>query len=186
MTERCTHYQDCLANQPLSELSASELAELEKHLNTCPTCAELRDQLDRDDRRLEGFADSFEDQLANLEGRINHRLVSDVKVVDHQTTGTSFLSRTWVRVALAASLAVVVFFGKGLVMRHDLEGVLWAEVIARVENAQDFICRRIEKRVGEPAQEMVEYRSARFGLRQDIYQNGRLMAEQYIVTRGGG
>ncbi|MBE0565555.1 MAG: hypothetical protein IH621_06355, partial [Krumholzibacteria bacterium] len=85
------------------------------------------------------------------------------------------------RWAAAAAFAAAVLSVVGVFDRGGGPGLVWADVIARVEQADAYICRRIERRTGDKDQEIIEYRSARFGLRQDIYQDGRLQAAQYIV-----
>lgn len=183
MTERCCKYREWLAAASFDELEPRRRAELDAHLAGCPGCRRYGESMDTDHRRLQALAADVDDGMEALAIRIADQLAqgSEDQVGPATAPSGNLLRRPWLRLALAASVAVAAFLGLDLVGGDQVGGVAWADVMARVEDAQDFICRRIEKRSGEPAQEMVEYRSARFGLRQDIRVNGELQAEQFII-----
>jgi hypothetical protein len=181
MNDTCHTYRDLLVADSLNELSAAERESLERHLQTCRHCQALAEALREDDRRLDEFVASADPALARIEQRISTELDGPAEARSDRTSrrGREVASR-W-RWLAAAAVLVAVVLGVNVVDPGGGGSVVWAEVISRVEEAQDFICRRIEQKDGEPALEILEYRSAKHGLRQDIRQDGRLQATQYIV-----
>ena len=182
MIRGCAEFEEMILAGTPPGASLEDQPALDRHLETCPTCRELRLALIEDDQRLSAFVSATDGVIAGLEDRIMkevHSLHSPPAA--KPSSRAKFFSSGRVRLALAAVLVVCVFLGVDVLDRGQTGGVVWAEVLARVEEAEDFICRRIEKRTGEPDQEIVEYRSAEYGLRQEIFQKGRLAATQFII-----
>jgi hypothetical protein len=181
MSERCRAFQDLLVAETLHMLNAPERESLAQHLRECIHCTTLRSLLIEDDRRLTAFVGSTTPLITELESRIGERVPTERIPASHRRWTDRFLPPPRLRLAAVAVLAAVLTLGV-IILDHDQGGSLvWAEVLTRVEEAESYICRRIEKRSGEPVQEIVEYRSAAHGLRQDIYQDGKLQAVQYII-----
>lgn len=96
-------------------------------------------------------------------------------------------TRSWRRWALAAAalaaLAVI-----GILPRGGPAGnVVWADVIRRVQEARDHICRTrswydLRDSVD---QESVRYVSSEYGIRQDIYLRGELELREYLLPGEG-
>ena len=182
MSERCHRFEEMILGGNRPEFSPKDRDDLDQHLATCPACRELRLAFIEDDQRLSAFVSATDGVISGLEDRI----MKDITALNApHTPRPRSVSRVFasnrVRLALAAILVLCVFLGVDFLDRDRTGGLVWAEVLARVEEAQDFVCRRIETRTGEPDQEIVEYRSAEYGLRQDIYQNDRLQATQFII-----
>ena len=187
MGEDCRELRDLLVAHSMPELqdvSAADRATLDGHLRDCPDCRNLRAALREDEARLTGFVAAREESLARIAAAIDEGISATVPQSPPAAPPRGLRHPGW-RLALAACLVIVVFLGIDLFTREGGPGVVWADVISQVESANAYICRRVEKRSGEPALEMVEYRSAAFGLRQDIFRKGRLQASQYIDPGAG-
>jgi len=179
MSDSCGRFRDLLVAETLGPLADVDQDDLQRHLETCPRCRELRLAHHDDDRSLSAMADGSDPVLARLEERIMSTISQTTPAP--APTWRDHLSSHRLRFAVAAALAACVLLGINIMDRDQISGVVWADVLARVREADSFICRRIEQRKGEPAQEIIEYRSVEFGLRQDIYQDDQLLAVQYIV-----
>jgi hypothetical protein len=182
MKEDCQDIRDKIAEALADELQDRTSDEVAAHLATCPDCRAYSEDLAKDDRLLDVFASAADETVSRLEVRVLQAIQAGESVKDARET------RGWLRrpVFVFAAAAAAVLLLIVLMTLIDTTGggsVVWADVIARVEEAQDFICRRIEKRSGEPPMEIIEYRSAAHGLRQDIYQEGSLQAVQYIIPK---
>jgi hypothetical protein len=183
MSDNCHAFRDLLAAETLHELAATDRESLARHLQDCVECREFQRALQEDDRRLSAFVSATERLLGGLERRINEEIARSTPApARRKRPRRRFATPGRRRLAVAAVVAACVVLGVNILDRDGGGGgVVWADVWPRVEEARSYICRRIEKRSGEPAQEIVEYRSAVYGLRQDIYQEGKLQAVQYIV-----
>jgi hypothetical protein len=182
MKDNCQDIRDKIAEALAGDAQDLARDEVATHLAACPDCRAYSEDLAKDDELLDVFAGSADETVSRLEVRVMQAIQAREGVEQAKDTR----SRAWHRrplfgfaMAAAAVLLLIVL----LVLMDTTGGgsVVWADVIARVEEAQDFICRRIEKRSGEPPMEIIEYRSAAHGLRQDIYQEGSLQAVQYII-----
>ena len=178
MSNDCRNIRDLLVAESLHDLGPGQAEAVEGHLAQCPDCRNFRDLLAGDDRDLDAFVGAAGNRLEDLRDRI----MDDVAAMD-PAIGRRAISPVFWRWAAAAAVLVAVVLGLDQMSRDQGPGVVWADVIARVAEAQDFICRRIEKTDGEPALDMVEYRSGEFGMRQEIYEEGRHQATQYIIPR---
>jgi hypothetical protein len=181
MSERCQPFAEMLVAAQLGLLNETDRSRLAAHLQDCAACRQLENDLADDDRRLHHLAGQARETLPDLALRIENQLIEPEKHEESSPAETPVWHRPWFRWALAASVALVAFLGLNLTGQNPAGGVVWAEVITRVQDTTSFICRKIEKRTGDPVQEIVEYHSAELGLRQDIYVKGKLQAEQYIV-----
>jgi hypothetical protein len=83
------------------------------------------------------------------------------------------------KVAAAAVVILGIVLAVNLFDRTGGSNAVWADMIKQVEQAQDFICRVQQDNTGDPDLEMVQYRSAKYGYRMDMYRDGRLVAAQY-------
>jgi hypothetical protein len=182
MPEKCRDVADLLVASTLHELTDEQHEIVTRHLRACSDCRLDLERLRDDDRRLTALAEASADHLTRLEERVTETLrCESATLVAGRPAHPRPSRRKWLQVAaLAASLAGIAIAIE-LITTGSGGSVVWAEVVAQVEQAQDYICRRIEKRSGEPPQEIVEYRSAIYGLREDIYQRGELQAVQYVV-----
>jgi len=186
MGDRCHTYRDLLVASTLQDLADAKLGALREHLERCPDCKALQRQLREDDVRLDDFVTATVGRLEDLPAEVMAAIGSGSKIDRRSTQWRKprlqpRRSTTWF--GIAAAVIVFILFGLAFLDRGAGPGVVWAEVITRVESANSFICERIEKLRGEPEQRIVEYRSAEHGLRQDIYQGGRLQAVQYVLPQ---
>lgn len=182
MNERCQPFERLILNGIQQPLPATQQEILDRHLATCPDCRELRLALDHDDQRLSAFVSATDGVFARLEDRIMQDLNQAEQTPTRESTlFIRFVSSRRARLAIAAVFLAALVLGVDFLGRDPMGGLVWAEVLSRFEEAEDYICRRIEKRSGEPTRNIVEYRSAKYGLRQDIYQDGNLAVGQYII-----
>lgn len=176
MSEQCRDIRDLLVAASFHDLERGQRRIVDLHVEECEACRTFRDGIITDDRELDAFVAATASRLPALEERIRAGVEKTAVGPVRRRIPPPIL-----RWAAAATVVLAVVLGFGLVDRGGGPGLVWADVLARVADAQDFICRRIEKEDGEPALEMVEYRSGRYGLRQEIYRDGRHQASQYII-----
>jgi len=176
MSDRCHDIRDLIVAASFHELGPGQQGAVTEHLQECGDCRSFRDLTTADNRALDAFVAATEQRLPALEERILTGLP-----VTPARPARSRPAPVFLRWAAAAAVLVAAVLGLDQLNRDSGPGLVWADVLARVAGAQDFICRRIEKADGEPALDMVEYRSGKFGMRQEIYRNGRHQASQYIV-----
>lgn len=177
MSMRCEEARQLLLSGGLVGASDDAREGLLGHLEHCPDCRAYGSGLAEDDRRLEALVVAAQPDLERLERSIAARVAAEPGTASRRRP----IDAPWLRWAAAAVVAVCVLLGFNWMRRGTVDGVVWADVIARVEEADSFVCRRLEQADDEPDQEIVEYRSAEYGLRQDIYVGGRLQAEQFVV-----
>lgn len=182
MSEQCRKFEDLIVAETAQELSDMDRDSLAGHLEDCSACQALQRSFIHDDRHLSAFVGATDEVLAGLEDRIMQK-VSHVEQppANELSPLRGFFASGRIRLAIAAVFLAAIVLGVDFLDRGQMGGMVWAEVLAQIEEADNYICRRIEKRRGEPARDIVEYRSAAFGLRQDIYQDGKLQVGQYII-----
>ena len=181
MNDYCEEIRDKIAAAMAGGAEDHEDEEVADHLRTCPDCRAYSDALAEDDRVFDAFARAANGAVSRVETKV----MQAIRTEDARRTFQEAARPRWRGKPLfwlAAAAVVVLAIASMILLDTSGNGsVVWADVIARVEDADEYICRRIEKRNGEPPLEMVEYRSAVHGLRQEIYQEGRLQAVQRIV-----
>jgi hypothetical protein len=156
--------------------------EVAEHIRRCPECRAYMTALEEDDRLLDSFARSADDAVSRVEDRVMSAFQAGT-VALRDARRPVWRTRPVLWFAAAAAVVVAVLTLSVILDGSGSGGVVWADVITRIDDAQEYICRRIEKRTGDEDLEIVEYRSAVHGLRQDIYESGVLQAVQYIVPR---
>lgn len=176
MREQCSRIEELLIASTLHEISESDRKTMEEHLAECPKCRQYHLVLQEDDRRLSAYVKATEPVIHNLEDRVMKNVKEHVLKIE---TRKLWIQRNWIRYAAAA----VVILAIGSFFLFDLgggSGVAWADVIQRIIEAQDYICR-MEKRgnFGKDLN-MVQYCSGTYGIRQDLYVNDRNVASVYI------
>jgi hypothetical protein len=182
MNDDCAQIRDKIAAAMAGLEKTSDSEAIAEHLRGCPECRAYRDALADDDRLLDSFVRSAGDAMSRLEDRVMSRVHAGEATASPREVGRPmWRSRPVLWFAAAAAVVIAVLAFSVLLETPGGGGVVWAEVITRIDDAKDFVCRRIEKRTGDEDLEMVEYRSSVHGLRQDIYESGVLQAVQYIV-----
>ncbi len=174
MNDRCVEIQEKLEEMLHSELPAEETAGIEEHIAECAVCREYRDALLEDDMLLTGMTRSMDTRIEQLEERVMESIAA-------QTESRKRTSLSWpVRIALAAAAALVLLVGWNVIFRGGSGDVAWADVIAQVRDAQDFICRI--DRVATPwdSMEIIAYHSKKFGQKKVMYIDGKLSAETFL------
>lgn len=166
MRDRCRQMEDLLIASTLHPLAPEDDAALKQHLNECSECRQYHRVLQEDDRRLTALVEATGAIMPQLEDRI-------MDTAKHErnpsTKARRFIASNWLRYAAAATLLVallVIWYQMG---HQGSSGVAWAQVVARVEQAQDYICRiERESNVGQDL-DIIQYCSGNHGLRQDMY-----------------
>lgn len=178
MSDACNIYRSLLsagADAGRAHLTDEALA---AHLDACAGCRRAFEQWIGDDTDL--------DELVAADAAALERIARGVRDglrAAPESARPRFRSTPRARLAAAAVVLLCVLLGANLLNRDGGPGVVWADVLAQVEQADSYICRRTEKRTGEPQRDIIEYRAAAHGLRQDIYRGDRLEATQYILPR---
>ncbi len=180
MPEGCCWIEDLLVAGTLHELSAADRETLAGHLRECADCRQHWQALQEDDRRLSAFVQSTEDALARVESHVMDRATLRALARPAVVRGRQLTPRwSWVRYAAAAGVLAAVALGVSL-LSGPHRGVAWAQVLDRVAQARDYICRIEKASSSGPTTEMVQYCSAEFGIRQDMYVDGRLAAVVHV------
>jgi hypothetical protein len=186
MNDRCSKYREGIAELLAGDLPSTEVAEVEQHLRECPDCSRFQQDLLEDDHLLTDFVRSVDDEVTRLEGLVMNT-IDTVELKESRVVGVGwwgarlFQSRT-MKFAAAAAVIVAIVAGANLLDRSGGSNMVWADMILQVEEAQDFICRIIQTNTADPRGEveMIEYRSKEYGLRADIYRDGKLRAAMYM------
>jgi hypothetical protein len=71
--------------------------------------------------------------------------------------------------------------GISILNRGSGVDIAWAQVIQRVVEAQDYICRLERRSNVSPDLDIVQYCSSEHGVRQDMYRGNDLVAAVYVV-----
>lgn len=174
MSDRCTEIQEKLEEMLHAELPPDEAAAAEKHLAGCTACREYQKALLEDDMLLTGMTRSMDTRIEQMEERV-------MESIGTQTVSNKRTTLKWpARIALAAAAALVFIVGWNMIFRSGPGNVAWADVIAQVRDAQDYICRI--DRVAKPwdSMEMVAYFSEKFGQKKMQYIDGKLAAEVFV------
>jgi hypothetical protein len=174
MSDRCAEIREKLAEMLHSELLAGEAEKVEEHLAGCAGCREYRDALLEDDRLLTGMTRSMDERIELLEERV----MESIGKRQQKKQGSSF---GWpARIGLAAAAALILTIGWNVIFRGGSGDVVWAKVIAQVQEAQDYICRI--DRVATPwdSADIVAYFSRKYGQKKVLYIDGKLAAEIFV------
>jgi outer membrane lipoprotein-sorting protein len=187
MTGSCDTYQEKIAALLAGDLSAADVRLVEEHVNTCETCRRYRDGLQQDDRLLKSFVQSVDDGMNGLEAKImetiNTELADQTALRQNEAANKASIFRCRVmRVVAAAVVLIGIVASADLIFKSDGSAVVWADVMQQVEDARDFICRIRQDKSIDTDLNMVEYRSARYGYRVDMYQqdSDKLAGSQYL------
>ena len=189
MSKRCNEYREKIAEILSGAVSSVDADAVQQHLLTCPDCLRFHQELLQDDQLLTEFVRSADDEVARLEGLV----IDAIDSIDSmEMTAPGRAKGMWwgarlaqsraMKFAAAAAVIVAVVIGASLLDRPGGSGVVWADMMRQVEGAQDFICRVVQSNTADPRGEieMTQYRSQRYGLRADIFRDGRLQAAVYM------
>ena len=186
MSERCDEYREKIAAILAGDVTDVDADAVEQHLLTCPDCLRFHRDLLQDDQLLTEFVRSADDEVKRLEGLV----MGAIDNVDMTATrekedawwGKRFFQSRALKFAAAAAVIVAIIAGANLLNEQGGSGVVWADMMRQVEEAQDFICRIDQSNTADPRGEiqMVQYRSKQYGLRSDLYRGGKLRAAVYI------
>lgn len=184
MNFECQEYRERIAAMVTGYLSPEEEEQLEQHLSECPDCREYLELLREDDRLLAGFVSKMDRIINDLERRIISTLSSPPPDAEQiPLSAERAVNRRLFRyVAIAAILAGVIL-GGALFRGRKAGTVAWAEVIARVEKAQNYICRTRQTLyiTGEENSSGVRYHSREYGIRKDTYDGDHLAIQTYTL-----
>lgn len=190
MNDRCADMRTAIAEILAGASPSVDPKTVERHIEECPDCRGYRQGLLRDDRLLNGFVKSVDERLPLMEEKIMKSIDERIarpeaspKRAGARRLPAVFHSR-FMQFAAAVVVVLAVILSVKLADWQPGSGIAWAEVIRKVEDAKDFICRVQKETSGEPDLEMVEYRSAEYGVRVDMFRDGRLVAEQHIGPSG--
>ena len=205
----CRVFRNHIELRLTAGLAPEDAARLDEHCSHCTECRNYDQDLRGDESLLVGLVRSFDERLLTLESRIIREAFAaseealpegssqpefgtetDAPAVPMQPEQVQSLS-WWqralqfrlVRYAAAAVIAGTVLFGLQKLWEPHTGSVAWAQVITRVVEAQDFICRwHMESSVlDEGPVEGVRYKFQDQGTRDDQYQQGRLRMRSYWV-----
>ncbi len=205
----CLDFRDHIERRLTAGLAPEEAERLDEHCSRCPECRNYDQNLRGDESLLVGFVQSFHERLSKLESRIVREAfaaskeaipqstsqqengteaaapVSPAQPVQKQTVSwwQQVLQIRLMRYAAAAAVAGAVLFGLQRLWEPQTGSVAWAQVITRVVEAQDFICRwHMESSIlDEGPVEGIRYKSQDEGTRDDQYQQDRLRMRSYWV-----
>ncbi len=188
MSDRCTETREKLEEMLHSGLSGDEIARIEKHLAECAGCREYRNALLEDDRLLTGMTRSMNGKIERLEERVMESIEKQYKdettdnVIDMEKTGRKrgFSGGLAAKLALAAAAALVLIVGWNLIFRGGPGDVAWAQVIAQVREAQDYICRIDRVATPMDSMEMIAWFSEKYGQKKAQYIDGKLAVEIFV------
>lgn len=182
MNDRCRGFENLLLADTTEDIGAANRESLRNHLAACQSCRDFSLALAEDDQVLSDFVCATDEVLAGLTKSIMHSVKEQKPTSSTKIRPVSnFFSSGRTRIGLAAVFFICLLLGIDILDREKTGGLVWADVLAQIVEAEDFICRRIEKRTGEPERVIVEYRSAEYGLRQEIYHGRRLQATQFVI-----
>ncbi len=184
MSKSCRLIEDLLVASTLHALEPEEQARLNSHLQECPDCRRTLLALQEDDRRLTAYVKATDPVMSNLEGRVMNEFPSHAPgSAENAPEHSRWTHRGWFRFAVAAAAVAVVAVGLYFIGGGPGTGIAWAQVIERVVEAQDYICR-IEKHASiSPDMDMVQYCSGEYGVRQDLYVKGKNVTIIYVNPR---
>jgi len=100
MDSLCDSIQKRLVKLHLSKKTIMDDPEVQAHLETCPACCLYRDHLDRENRELEGYAESLDSYVNDVHEKLHHRIVSE------SSSGSNRKSHLWWVILLLVPLAV--------------------------------------------------------------------------------
>ncbi len=169
----------------LAGRSPNDLEMIEQHLSECPDCRQYQQGLLENDPLLTGFVRSVDEKLQHMEGKImetiNSQMTRDkTRLAEVSGRGWTEIFRSRImKLAAAAVVLAAIIIAINFIDRTGTDFV-WAQVIQQVEDAQDYICRINQQNTADPDLEMVHYQSAKFGIRTDIFRDGRLVAATYF------
>jgi hypothetical protein len=187
MNERCKDMQKKI-DEILAGRISGDLEMIEQHIADCPDCSRYQQGLLENDSLLTGFVASVDEKLFQLEGKImesiDNQMAENTRQKQAGARGWAgiFYGRIMKFATAAVALAAIII----AVNFIDRTGgdIVWAEVIQRVEDAEDFICRARQQNTSDPDLEMIHYQSSKYGIRTDIFRDGRLVAATYYKLPG--
>lgn len=185
MTSNCTSIREFLALAQSRTLDPADQEKVSTHLASCAACRSHRQALEDDHQLLAAYARSLGARQARMEDAVMTSLETMPKEAAPVRAEIRPWARPWVRWAAAAVVLAAVLGGVTLLDRAPTTSVAWAQVIARVEAAQDYICRVRQESSASPDLEMVRYCSGEYGLRHDMYANGRHVADTHVNPATG-
>jgi hypothetical protein len=96
----CDSIQKRLVKLHLSKKTIIDDPEVQAHLEVCAACRLYRDHLDRENRELEGYAESLDSYVNDVHEKLHHRIVSEPPSGSHRKT------HLWWVILLLVPLAV--------------------------------------------------------------------------------
>ena len=184
MNDQCRDMQTKI-DEILAGRSPADVEMVEQHLLDCPNCRQYQQGLLENDSLLTGFVQSVDEKLLHLEGKIMESIdtqMTEDKSPRAQASGlgwTGIFHSKLMKFATAAVVLVAIIVAVNFIDRTGAD-IVWAEVIKQVEDAQDFICRIDQQNTADPDLEMIHYQSAEYGMRTDMFRDGRLVAATYF------
>jgi outer membrane lipoprotein-sorting protein len=188
MNERCRDVQKKIDDM-FAGRSSGDLEMIERHISDCPDCRRYQEGLLENDSLLTGFVRSVDEKLSHLEGKIMESI--DNQTAENSTRREQSGGRGWtgifygrmMKFAAAAVVLAAIVIAVNFINRSGGD-VVWAEVIRQVEEARDYICHIEQQNTSDPDLEMTHYHSAKYGMRTDMFRDGRLVAATYFKFSG--
>jgi len=179
MNNRCTSVREKLEEMLHSDLPGNEIAAVEEHLEKCAGCREYRNALLEDDMLMTGMTRSMNGRIERMEERVMESIEKQAEI-DRTETGQRSSFGWTARIVVAAAAALVLIVGWNLIFRGGPGDIAWAQVIAQVREAQDYICHIDRVATPMDSMEMVAWFSEKYGQKQAQYIDGKLAAEIFV------
>ncbi|MGD8413129.1 MAG: zf-HC2 domain-containing protein [Candidatus Latescibacterota bacterium] len=186
MSDKCDEYREKIAGILAGEVDAVDAEAVEKHMLECPDCRRFHQDLLQDDRMLNEFVRSADDEVTRLEALVMNNIEN--AVADRAparwsvSRGAGWFQSPLVKLAAAATVIAAIIIGANVVDRSGGSNMAWANMMKQVDEAQDYICRAVQTNSADTGGElnMVYYMSRKYGLRADIYRDDELQAAMYM------
>lgn len=179
MNNRCTSIREKLEEMLHSDLPGNEIAAVEEHLAKCAGCREYRNALLEDDMLMTGMTRSMNGRIEQMEERVMESIEKQAGI-DRTENGRRSSFGWPARIVLAAAAALVLIVGWNLIFRGGPGDIAWAQVIAQVREAQDYICRIDRVATPMDSMKMVAWFSEKYGQKKAQYIDGKLAVEIFV------
>ncbi|MFC1544258.1 zf-HC2 domain-containing protein, partial [Gemmatimonadota bacterium] len=157
MNDRCAEFRERLPLMLSGGLSEQEKAGLVLHLADCAECSDYLERLEADDLLLSLLVSRLEDSVGRVEEGVLALIRKEIEPArppgaiiesrrDTERSGPpgaiiERLPKRWPRYAAAAAVILGALLIWSPFGRSPLVPVAWAEVIQRVADARNYICR---------------------------------------------